>query len=72
MSGRCSGEGGQDAGRDPGQDPIRIGMQPPFTVPPERRDPARRLRGRLVAPVTVWTAGRPPGGADTTGFSRGR
>jgi 3-hydroxy-9,10-secoandrosta-1,3,5(10)-triene-9,17-dione monooxygenase reductase component len=66
MSGRYSGEGGQDARRAPGQDPIRIGMQPPFTVPPERRDPARRLRGRLVAPVTVWTAGRPPGGAGLT------
>jgi len=48
------------------QEPIRVGRQPPFTVPPERRDPARRLRGRLVAPVTVWTAGRPPGGAGLT------
>jgi 3-hydroxy-9,10-secoandrosta-1,3,5(10)-triene-9,17-dione monooxygenase reductase component len=48
------------------QDPIRIGMQPPFAVPPERRDPARRLRGRLVAPVSVWTAGDPPGGAGLT------
>ena len=48
------------------QDPIRIGMQPPFAVPPERRDPGRRLRGRLVAPVTVWTAGDPPGGAGLT------
>jgi 3-hydroxy-9,10-secoandrosta-1,3,5(10)-triene-9,17-dione monooxygenase reductase component len=48
------------------QEPIRIGMQPPFAVPPERRDPARRLRGRLVAPVTVWTAGHPPGGAGLT------
>jgi hypothetical protein len=38
-----------------GQEPIRIWRQPPFAVPPERRDPARRLRGRLVAPVTVWT-----------------
>jgi 3-hydroxy-9,10-secoandrosta-1,3,5(10)-triene-9,17-dione monooxygenase reductase component len=49
-----------------GQEPIRIGRQPPFAVPPERRDPARRLRGRLVAPVTVWTAGHPPGGAGLT------
>jgi flavin reductase (DIM6/NTAB) family NADH-FMN oxidoreductase RutF len=49
-----------------GQEPIRIGSQPPFAVPPERRDPARRLRGRLVAPVTVWTAGRPLGGAGLT------
>ena len=49
-----------------GQEPIRVGSQPPFAVPPQRRDPARRLRGRLVAPVTVWTAGRPPGGAGLT------
>jgi 3-hydroxy-9,10-secoandrosta-1,3,5(10)-triene-9,17-dione monooxygenase reductase component len=48
------------------QEPIRIRMQPPFAVPPERRDPARRLRGRLVAPVTVWTAGHPPAGAGLT------
>jgi 3-hydroxy-9,10-secoandrosta-1,3,5(10)-triene-9,17-dione monooxygenase reductase component len=47
-------------------EPIRVGGQPPFAVPPERRDPARRLRGRLVAPVTVWTAGHPPGGAGLT------
>jgi flavin reductase (DIM6/NTAB) family NADH-FMN oxidoreductase RutF len=49
-----------------GQEPIRVASQPPFTVPPERRDPARRLRGRMVAPVTVWTAGRPSGGAGLT------
>ena len=49
-----------------GQEPIRVGGQPPFAVPPQRRDPARRLRGRLVAPVTVWTAGHPPGGAGLT------
>jgi 3-hydroxy-9,10-secoandrosta-1,3,5(10)-triene-9,17-dione monooxygenase reductase component len=49
-----------------GQEPIRIGRQPPFAVPPERRDPARRWRGRLVAPVTVWTAGQLPGGAGLT------
>lgn len=29
----------------------------PFTTPPERRTPARRLRGRLAAGVTIWTAG---------------
>jgi 3-hydroxy-9,10-secoandrosta-1,3,5(10)-triene-9,17-dione monooxygenase reductase component len=28
----------------------------PFNPPPELRDPARRLRGRLVSPVTVWTS----------------
>ena len=35
----------------------------PFAVPPEFREPARRFRGRLVAPVTGWTTygeeGRP-------------
>jgi 3-hydroxy-9,10-secoandrosta-1,3,5(10)-triene-9,17-dione monooxygenase reductase component len=31
----------------------------PFATPPEQRDPARRLRGRLTSPVTVWTAGAP-------------
>jgi 3-hydroxy-9,10-secoandrosta-1,3,5(10)-triene-9,17-dione monooxygenase reductase component len=55
-----------NAGMTSGQEPIRVGSQPPFAVPPERRDPARRLRGRLVAPVTVWTAGSPPGGAGLT------
>ena len=60
------GEGGHNAGMTSGQEPIRVGMQPPFAAPPERRDPARRLRGRLVAPVTVWTAGQLPGGAGLT------
>jgi 3-hydroxy-9,10-secoandrosta-1,3,5(10)-triene-9,17-dione monooxygenase reductase component len=59
-------KGGHNAGMASGQEPIRIGRQPPFAVPPERRSPARRLRGRLVAPVTVWTAGHPPGGAGLT------
>src|SRR5919197_877292 len=48
------------------QDPIRVGGRHPFTTPPERRDPARRLRGRLLAPVTVWTAGHPPATAGLT------
>lgn len=29
----------------------------PFETPQEKRDPARRFRGRLAAPVTVITAG---------------
>jgi 3-hydroxy-9,10-secoandrosta-1,3,5(10)-triene-9,17-dione monooxygenase reductase component len=49
-----------------GNEPIRIGRQPPFAAPPDRRSPARRWRGRLVAPVTVWTAGQLPGGAGLT------
>jgi 3-hydroxy-9,10-secoandrosta-1,3,5(10)-triene-9,17-dione monooxygenase reductase component len=28
----------------------------PWAEPPASRDPVRRLRGRLVLPVTVWTA----------------
>ena len=38
----------------------------PFATPPEQRDPARRLRGRLTSPVTVWTAGEP---ASATGLT---
>jgi 3-hydroxy-9,10-secoandrosta-1,3,5(10)-triene-9,17-dione monooxygenase reductase component len=48
---------------------MRIGGQHPFATPPERRSQARRLRGRLLAPVTVWTAGAPEadrGGAGLT------
>ncbi|MGD2042647.1 MAG: flavin reductase family protein [Acidimicrobiia bacterium] len=30
----------------------------PFTERPDQRDPVRRFRGRLVAPVTVVTSGR--------------
>ena len=33
----------------------RLGPDP-FALPLDRRDHTRRLRGRLVAPVTVWTA----------------
>ncbi|MEQ7129179.1 flavin reductase family protein [Actinopolymorpha sp. B11F2] len=29
----------------------------PFLPPPHERDPVRRLRGRLAAPVTLWSAG---------------
>src|SRR4029450_8646414 len=60
------GEGGHNAGMATGQEPIRVGSRPPFAVPPERRDPAPRLRGRLVAPVTAWAAWGPPGGAALT------
>jgi 3-hydroxy-9,10-secoandrosta-1,3,5(10)-triene-9,17-dione monooxygenase reductase component len=33
----------------------RIGSDP-FATPIEAREPARRLRGRLAMPVTVWTS----------------
>jgi 3-hydroxy-9,10-secoandrosta-1,3,5(10)-triene-9,17-dione monooxygenase reductase component len=36
---------------------VRIHGENPFVPPPEERDPARRLRGRLVSGVTVVTAG---------------
>jgi 3-hydroxy-9,10-secoandrosta-1,3,5(10)-triene-9,17-dione monooxygenase reductase component len=45
---------------------IRLGGQHPFATPPEWRSRARRLRGRLVAPVTVWTAGDLRDGAGLT------
>ncbi len=32
----------------------------PFLEPEGARRPGRRLRGRLVAPVTVWTSGQGP------------
>jgi flavin reductase (DIM6/NTAB) family NADH-FMN oxidoreductase RutF len=37
----------------------RFGLTPddPFATPLEDRRPDRRLRGRLIAPVTIWTAG---------------
>jgi flavin reductase (DIM6/NTAB) family NADH-FMN oxidoreductase RutF len=31
----------------------------PFATPPAHRDPVRRFRGRLTAPVTIVTSGRP-------------
>jgi 3-hydroxy-9,10-secoandrosta-1,3,5(10)-triene-9,17-dione monooxygenase reductase component len=33
-----------------------IHAEHPFAAPPGDRDPLRRLRGRLAAPVTLWTA----------------
>lgn len=33
----------------------------PFATPEEDRAPVRRLRGRLAAPVTLWTAPGPAG-----------
>ncbi len=33
----------------------------PFATPEEHRSPVRRLRGRLVSPVTLWTAPGPAG-----------
>ena len=40
---------------------MTIHAEHPFADPEDRRDPVRRLRGRLVAPVTLWTAPGPAG-----------
>jgi len=40
----------------PVSDPSSHLGQDPFVVPRDERSPARRFRGRLVAPVTIWTA----------------
>ena len=34
-----------------------VHYEDPFADPPESRRPARRLRGRLVSGVTLWTSG---------------
>jgi flavin reductase (DIM6/NTAB) family NADH-FMN oxidoreductase RutF len=34
-----------------------VHYEDPFADPPEDRSPARRMRGRLALPVTVWTSG---------------
>jgi flavin reductase (DIM6/NTAB) family NADH-FMN oxidoreductase RutF len=39
--------------------PGEIHTEHPFVPPPEDRDPIRRFRGRLPAPVTIITAGPP-------------
>jgi flavin reductase (DIM6/NTAB) family NADH-FMN oxidoreductase RutF len=36
---------------------VSIHASDPFATPEERRSPVRRLRGRLPAAVTLWTAG---------------
>lgn len=36
-----------------------IHYEDPFATPIEKREPWRRLRGRLAAPVTLWTSGGP-------------
>jgi 3-hydroxy-9,10-secoandrosta-1,3,5(10)-triene-9,17-dione monooxygenase reductase component len=39
----------------------RIHSNDPFATPEDDRSPVRRLRGRLAAPVTLWTAPGPGG-----------
>lgn len=45
---------------------MTIHDQHPFLPPEGERDPLRRLRGRMPAPVTVWAAGS---GADRVGLT---
>jgi len=39
------------------QKPSGVHYENPFVTPPELREPARRLRGRIASPVTLWTSG---------------
>jgi flavin reductase (DIM6/NTAB) family NADH-FMN oxidoreductase RutF len=45
---------------------VTIHAEHPFLEPEPRRDPVRRLRGRLGGAVTLWTAGD---GADRAGLT---
>ena len=40
-------------------DPRYVHHEDPFRTPEAAREPARRFRGRLPAPVTIWTSGAP-------------
>src|SRR5258706_11309084 len=40
---------------------VRIHAEDPFATPEGDRSPLRRLRGRLAAPVSLWTAPGPAG-----------
>lgn len=43
-----------------------VHREDPFRPKEDAREPARRFRGRLVAPVTVWTSGPPDNPAGLT------
>lgn len=45
---------------------MSIHREHPFAIPASERDAARRLRGRLAAPVTLWASGRAAGRAGLT------
>lgn len=48
---------------------MSIHSEDPFAVPVDQRDPVRRLRGRLAAPVTVLTAqSESPAGLTVSSF----
>jgi flavin reductase (DIM6/NTAB) family NADH-FMN oxidoreductase RutF len=44
----------------------QIHAEHPFQTPTDQREPARRLRGRLALPVTIWTAAGTDGPAGLT------
>lgn len=50
---------------------VTIHSEHPFVPPVDLRDPIRRLRGRLPAPVTVWASAesRPSGTRATDGWT---
>jgi 3-hydroxy-9,10-secoandrosta-1,3,5(10)-triene-9,17-dione monooxygenase reductase component len=52
---------------------VTIHPEHPFLPPPGEGDPARRLRSRLVAPVTIWAAEvrAPDGRVSRAGFTVG-
>jgi len=45
---------------------VTIHSEHPFLTPEPDRNPLRRLRGRLAAPVTLWAAGSGPARAGLT------
>ena len=45
---------------------VPLHSEHPFALPVDQRDPVRRLRGRLAAPVTVITAASDPAGVGMT------
>lgn len=45
---------------------MTIHASDPFATPEQQRSPVRRLRGRLPAPVSLWTAGDGAGRAGLT------
>ena len=47
---------------------MTISSEHPFLPPEQDRDPVRRLRGRLISPVTLWTAAD---GIDRAGLTVG-
>ena len=47
-------------------DAVTIHSTHPFATPEPERDPVRRFRGRMPAPVSVWAAGH---GAGRTGWT---